>query len=403
MTLMFADDRPCNRARWTGGQGVGKNESSRPDQESLRENEGFRLLWGGGVAVRAPRLSDLLRGAFRTNTRSIVPVPWTQEQPLMLAPMQGLTNRAFRAVFAQTVRPDVLFTEFVRVRPRSKTLIANSDFTEALSTVPGIALVVQVIGSADEGVVQATKELVARGVEHINVNMGCPFGRMTSVLAGGGMFRSPETVEPLLTELRRLVPGSLSVKTRTGIDDERQILGLLSAFENAGIDFLVLHARTVAQKFKGAANHELTREIVARTSLPVIANGDIGDEVVAAKVLEHTSACGLMLGRGAVADPKLFERIRGRAPPRPSGVERKGELARHLESLSRSYVELFHGDVQILAKLRETLAHVHDPELARWIKTLKKQRRVAGLARLLADAHAVRIGGMDLLLRAERE
>jgi tRNA-dihydrouridine synthase B len=304
----------------------------------------------------------------------------------MLAPMQGLTNRALRAVFGETVRPDVLFTEFVRVRPRAKTLIANSDFTEALSTVPGIPLVVQVIGSADEGVVQATKELVARGVEHINVNMGCPFGRMTSVLAGGGMFRKPETVEPMLTELRNLVPGSLSVKTRTGIDDERQIFSVLSAFENAGIDFLVVHPRTVEQKYKGAANHDLTREIIAHTSLPVVANGDVRDEVDAARVLEHTGARGLMLGRGAVADPKHFERIRGSAPRRPSGEERRRELAVHLELLLRAYVELFHGDAQILSKLRETLAHIDDRELARWVKRLKKQKKVEGLATLLAEA-----------------
>ena len=132
----------------------------------------------------------------------------------MLAPMQGLTNRALRSVFAETAKPDVLFTEFVRVRRKGDALIANSDFVEALAKAPGVPLVVQVIGSADEGVVEATRDLVARGVEHINVNMGCPFGRMTSVLAGGGMFRYPETVEPLLSQLRAIVPGSLSVKTR---------------------------------------------------------------------------------------------------------------------------------------------------------------------------------------------
>ena len=174
-----------------------------------------------------------------------MPVPWTQEHPLMLAPMQGLTNRALRGVFAQTAKPDVLFTEFVRVRARGKGLIAASDYVEALATEPGIPLVVQVIGSADEGVLEATRELVERGVEHINVNMGCPFGRMTSVLAGGGMFRYPETVEPLLAQLRELVPGTLSVKTRTGIDGEREIFEVLPAFENAGVDFVIVHARTV--------------------------------------------------------------------------------------------------------------------------------------------------------------
>ena len=67
-----------------------------------------------------------------------------------------------------------------------------------------------------------------------------------------------------LTELRKLVPGSLSVKTRTGIDDERQLFEILPSFENAGIDFLVVHPRTVQQKYKGTANHQLTAEIVDR-------------------------------------------------------------------------------------------------------------------------------------------
>lgn len=302
----------------------------------------------------------------------------------MLAPMQGLTNRALRRVFAELVQPDLLFTEFVRVRPRAKVPIAHSDFLEATSAVPGIPLVVQVIGCADEGVLQATRDLVARGVEHINVNMGCPWGRMTSVLAGGGMFRAPETVAPMLRELREIVPGSLSVKTRAGIDDERQIFEVLPAFEESGVDFLIVHPRTVQQKYKGQANHALTREIVERTSLVVIANGDVEDERRAASVLEETGAAGLMLGRGAVADPHLFQRVRGQAPPRPEGEARKRELARYLGLLLEGYRELFCGDAQVLAKLKEVLAHVKDPELARWVKKLKKQRRVAEVAKTLA-------------------
>lgn len=311
-------------------------------------------------------------------------IPWTGPRPLMLAPMQGLTNRAFRSVFGRTVKPDVLFTEFVRVRPGSKTPIKNSDFVEATSAVPGVPLVVQVIGCASEGVVQATRDLVARGVEHINVNMGCPWGRMTSVLAGGGMFRAPETVAPMLRELRAIVPGSLSVKTRAGIDDERQIFDVLPAFEEAEIDFLIVHPRTVGQKYKGAANHALTREIVQVTSLTVIANGDVETQADAERVLEHTGAAGLMLGRGAVSDPKLFERVRGRAPDRPVGNERRRELAAYLSLLLEAYREVFHGDAQILSKLKEVLAHVNDPDLSRWVKTLKKQRRTSELAAVLA-------------------
>ncbi|MBL4633381.1 MAG: tRNA-dihydrouridine synthase family protein [Kofleriaceae bacterium] len=318
---------------------------------------------------------------------AIVPLPWKQGQvPVMLAPMQGLTNRALRHVYAGSVRPDVLFTEFVRVRPRAKKLVAQSDFTEALAEEANIPLVVQVIGSAEEGVVEATRELVERGVRHINVNMGCPFGRMTSILAGGGMFRSPQTVEPLLRELRSLVPGSLSVKTRLGLDDERQLFDILPAFENAGIDFLVVHSRTVKQKYKGEANHSISHELVARTSLPLIANGDIRTASQATSVLKQTGASGLMLGRGAIADPWLFERIRGNVDECPSVAVRKRELASHLSLLLDGYSEIFCGEAQIMSKLRETFAHFREPELRRWGRKLSKRKLLSGVAEMLAEA-----------------
>lgn len=317
-----------------------------------------------------------------------MPLPWTRPQPLMLAPMQGLTNRALRGVYAETVRPDLLFTEFVRVRPRAKALVAQSDFVEALAKVPGTPLIVQVIGSAEEGVVEATRELVNRGVEHINVNMGCPFGRMTSVLAGGGMFRNPESVEPMLRELRTLVPGSLSVKTRTGIDDERQLFEILPAFEAAGIDFLVVHSRTVKQKYKGAANHLITQELVERTALPVIANGDIRSPDEAKRVLALTGASGLMLGRGAIADPRLFERIRGNAPATPSPDEHKKEIANHLKLLLERYQEIFCGEAQVLSKLRETFVYFGSPELRRWGRKLGKRKLLSGVSEMLSEAQA---------------
>ena len=303
-------------------------------------------------------------------------LPWISPTPLMLAPMQGLTNRGLRGVYGQTVRPDVLFTEFVRVRPGSPTPVAASDFVEATTAVPGIPLVVQVIGSAEEGVREATAELVARGVQHINVNMGCPWGRMTSVLAGGGMFRAPHTVEPMLRELRQLVPGSLSVKTRTGIDDERQIFDVLPAFEAAGIDFLVVHSRTVKQKYRDIANHDLTAEIVDALPFPVIANGDVRTAEEARQVLEHTGAAGLMLGRGAVADPFLFDRIRGTAAPTPTDDERQQQLATLWGHLLDAYVELFAGDAQVLSKLGSLAKHVDDDGLRRWVKGVKKARSV---------------------------
>lgn len=317
-------------------------------------------------------------------------LPWgSTPQPLLLAPMQGLTNRGMRQVFGETVRPDVLFTEFVRVRPGAEQSVTDADFVEATTTTGGIPLVVQVIGSADEGVVQATRDLVDRGVEHVNVNMGCPWGRMTSVLAGGGMFRAPETVEPMLRELRAIVPGSLSVKTRTGIDNEREFFDVMPAFEASGVDFVVVHARTVKQKYRGHANHALTREIVERCQLPVIANGDVATEADAHRVLDETGAAGLMLGRGAITDPLLFERIRGGVSARPTGDDRQVEVATFLLRVLNAYEPLFEGDSQVLAKFGSVLTHITDDALRRWVKTLKKLKRVDAMRDALRGVAAV--------------
>ncbi|TWU47042.1 tRNA-dihydrouridine synthase C [Rubripirellula reticaptiva] len=290
----------------------------------------------------------------------------------MLAPMQGLTNRALRAVYGELATPDVLFTEFVRVRPNAKKVIADSDFVEATTSVPGIPLVVQVIGCADDGVVDAVSDLVARGVQHINVNMGCPFGRMTSVLAGGGMFKYPETVYPMLAAMRQIVPGSLSVKTRLGIDDQREVFSVLDAFEKASVDFLVVHSRTVKQKYKGEADHDLSREIVLAAAMPVIANGDIRSVEDAQRVMKQTGAAGLMLGRGAIADHKIFDRIRSREPGNPSAEARQQEVTERLRRLLDGYEDIFHGDAQVMVKFKEVLAHIEAPELDRLKKRLKK-------------------------------
>ncbi len=316
-----------------------------------------------------------------------MPLPWNPSHfPLMLAPMQGLTNRGLRKVYAKTVAPDVLFTEFVRVRPGAKAMVAKSDFVEALAKDLRIPLIVQVIGSAEEGVVEATRALVDRGVEHINVNMGCPFGRMTSILAGGGMFRSPQSVEPMLRQLRKIVPGSLSVKTRLGLEEARELFAILPAFEGAGIDFLVVHSRTVKQKYQGNANHSITKELVESTSLPIIANGDIRTREQALSVQATTGAKGLMLGRGAIADPLIFERIRGNALACPNTEQRMGEFALHASMLLEQYSELFCGEAQIFSKLREVFAHFKDPKLRRWGRKICKRKQLSAVSAMLKEA-----------------
>ena len=234
-------------------------------------------------------------------------LPWAEKvTPLMLAPMQGLTNRAMRRVLIDWVRPDTVFTEFVQVSSVSRKRIANSDKVEAAAEYGNVPLVVQLIGHSAEGLVRAAQEVAGVGAKHINLNMGCPYGRMTTGQTGGTMLKSPEKLPEILAGLRECFAGTFSVKLRAGFDDPRQVFPVLPMFEAAGVDFLILHPRIVTQKYSGAADHSITAEVVQSTALPVIANGDIFTAEYGFKVLEQTNAAGLMLGRGVISDPLLL-------------------------------------------------------------------------------------------------
>lgn len=305
----------------------------------------------------------------------------------MLAPMQGLTNRALRAYFIEHVRPDVIFTEFMRVNtaPAGAGLTA-ADLRDVATEQDGVPLVVQLVGHERETLILAARVAQEAGATHINLNMGCPYGRMGGGLTGGGMLRRPDNLAEVIPALREVISGSFSVKIRTGYDDPDQILTLLPLFESSGVDFLVLHPRTVVQKYDGVADHGVTARVVRGTRLPVIANGDIRSAADGGRVLGETGAAGLMLGRGAIADPALFRRLRGVVNAEPGREERRGELGRYLREVLVRYGQLFCGDTQVLNKVKEIIAYLDEPELA---KPLKELRRAKTLRAFEAALHGL--------------
>ncbi len=291
----------------------------------------------------------------------------------MLAPMQGLTNRGLRDLFARWVQPDTLFTEFMRVAPgETGKRLSATDLQEMAPHEAGIPLVVQLIGHGTGALVQAAHIAQQQGATHINLNLGCPFGRMTTGLTGGGILQQPELLQELIPALRAAVSGSFSVKLRSGHTDPQQIFSLLRLFEDSKVDFLVLHPRTVVQEYEGLADHTITARVVQATGIPVIANGDVRTAVEGLQLLEQTRAAGLMLGRGAIADPLLFQRLRQRVTEQPDRTERAAMLRFYLAALLDRYQGIFCGEQQILGKVKSVFACMDDPAFTRQIKGLKK-------------------------------
>jgi len=326
---------------------------------------------GAGAATLQPF-------AYSQSNRGAAALPWGEAPlPLMLAPMQGLTNQALRAHFIQQVRPDVVFTEFMQVNAAAAVKrLAPADLRQMAAAEDGVPLVVQLVGHGREALVAAARTAQESGAVHLNLNMGCPYGRMMSGLTGGGMLKRPADFAEVIPALRDAVRGSFSVKIRAGYDDPQQIFSLLPLFEKAGVDYLILHPRTVVQEYEGLADHAITAGVVAATRLPVIANGDIRTAADGQRVLHQTGAAGLMLGRGAIADPLLFRRLRGEAEPEPGREQRQAELGGYLRAMLARYSTLFCGDMQVLGKLKAIIKHMDDAELE---KTLKRLRRAANL------------------------
>jgi tRNA-dihydrouridine synthase B len=295
----------------------------------------------------------------------------------MLAPMQGVTNRALRALFINRVRPDVVFTEFVRARADIQNCISDSDRREIDTRCTTTPLVVQLIGSNIDFLVAAAETAQELGTQHLNINLGCPYGRMTKSTAGGALLKDPADLPLMLKSLRKTIVGSFSVKVRSGYEDPAQLLSLITIFEDCGIDFLIVHPRTVQQQFNGLADHNVTAAVVRQTSLPVIANGDIWTVADGDRVISQTGAAGLMLGRGAIADPLLFERLRNNYPVLSTPEQRAEELRDYLQELLASYQELFCGDQQVLWKMKEIVALITDPCFSKQMRKLKKAKSLS--------------------------
>lgn len=314
------------------------------------------------------------------------PLPWKPGTvPLMLAPMQGLTNRALRGLFAERYQPDVVFTEYVMVKADRRTPISKSDRLEVTADAGSVPLVVQLIGGDPEAMLAAACTAQELGAQHLNINLCCPYGRTARSYAGGTMLGEPARLAALLKLLRPAIRGSFSVKARAGVDDPTQLPGLVTLFEESGVDFIIVHPRTVRQRYSGLADHRVTAEVVRRTRLPVIANGDIFTVEDGRRVQAQTGAAGLMLGRGAIADPFLFQRLRGDYPEFSPPEQNATEVRDYLLGLLARYEDLFCGEQQVLYKMKEVVGQMQALGSIDVARRLLKCRRLSHFSAVIRE------------------
>jgi tRNA-dihydrouridine synthase B len=227
---------------------------------------------------------------------------------LALAPMQDVTTLQFMRVMARYGGPEVYWTEFFRVHGDSQP---EKWILESITKNPtGRPVVAQIIGNDIPALVRNAKRLQQYPVAAIELNLGCPAPIVYRKCAGGGLLREPERIDAILSALRAAVTIPFTVKTRIGFESPAEFDALLPVFAKHPIDLLTIHARTVKQMYRPGVRYDLIGRAARALKCPVLANGNIHSAAQARQLLAETGVRGLMIGRGAIRNPWLFDQIR---------------------------------------------------------------------------------------------
>jgi tRNA-dihydrouridine synthase B len=250
---------------------------------------------------------------------------------LALAPMQDVTDLAFWRVMARYGGADVYWTEYFRVHRDSH--IEGWILDSITQNPTGRPVIAQMIGNDVPSLVRTARELQQHPVAAIDLNLGCPAPVVYRKCAGGGLLREPAKIDAILGALREAVSIPFTVKTRIGFDSPAVFDALLALFAKHSIDLLTVHGRTVAQMYRPGVRYDLIAQAARELPCPVLANGNVHGPDQAAELLAETGARGLMIGRGAIRNPWLFEQIRQRQRGEPATLPTGRQVLAYIHEL----------------------------------------------------------------------
>lgn len=239
------------------------------------------------------------------------------DKPVLLAPMEDVTDASFRVV-CKKFGADMVYTEFIPsdglVRDAAKA-IAKMKTSEEEAPIA-----IQIYGNNPEAMVEAAKmadnaDQIAggHGCDVIDINFGCPVSKIAGRGAGSGMMREPDKMVMITESIVNAVRKPVTVKTRLGWDENSKIIvELAERLQDVGIKALTIHGRTRCQMYKGEADWTLIGAVKnnPRMHIPIIGNGDINSAQKAKDAFDRFGVDGIMVGRASFGHPWIFREIK---------------------------------------------------------------------------------------------
>ncbi|MCM1137049.1 MAG: tRNA dihydrouridine synthase DusB [Muribaculum sp.] len=272
------------------------------------------------------------------------------KRPVMLAPMEDVTDRSFRLICKEQ-GASMVYTEFVS----ADALIRDIPSTTRKLTIEAgeRPTAIQIYGREVVPMVEAAKIVEAARPDILDINFGCPVKKVAGKGAGAGMLRDIPKMLEITKAVVNAVKLPVTVKTRLGWDHESKIIvNLAEQLQDCGIQALTVHGRTRSQMYTGVADWEMIAKVKEnpRLKIPLIGNGDITTPELAQEAFDRYGVDGVMVGRASIGAPWIFREIRGLLDSRedePISIHEKFELLRRQINESIDRIDEYRGILHI--------------------------------------------------------
>src|SRR5438445_12071126 len=332
--------------------------------------------------------------------------------PLVLSPMAGVTDISFRRLLKARGGIGLTVSEFISVEgltrnnPKSKRQMRFYENERPFA--------VQIFGGQPERMRMAAEMAEEIGADILDINCGCPAPKVVKHGGGSGLLRDLPRLETILKEIKKAITIPLTVKIRAGYSDSAiNAVETAKLAEDCGVEHIALHGRTKEQGYRGLANWDLVRQIKEVVSVPVSGSGDVNTIDEAFDRFSETACDGVLIGRGAMANPWIFRQIEdalhGREPFQPTLEDKRALLLEYFAMLREDMPQLaaigrmkqlagqFTRGLQGGALFRTTLYHSHSvtellDRISEYFETITAGRQYfgeSGPPRVLIEAPAL--------------